>query len=136
MAQQTKVTRTTVRRDDDIQDDESTTTHTTQSATQDAPSGSVIAARIAYYILGVILVILTFRFLLALFGANPGNGFTQFIFELSRPLVEPFFGLFRYEPDYGVGRFEIFTLVAMGVYTVIAWGIVALIRLPRGGDEV
>lgn len=132
---QTKVTRTTTRRADPVPDEESTTTRTTQSV-EEAPSGSVLAARVVNFILGVILVILTFRFLLAAFGANRSNEFAQIVFNLSHPLVQPFFGLFKYEPVYGSSHFEFYTLVAMGVYAVIAMGIIALIRLPRGGEEV
>lgn len=133
---QTKVTRTATHRADPVPDEESTTTRTTQSVEESAPSVSVLAARAVNFILGVILVILTFRFLLAAFGANRSNEFAQAVFNLSQPLVQPFFGLFKYEPVYGVVHFEFYTLVAMGVYAVIATGIIALIRLPRSGDEV
>lgn len=130
--QHTEVTRTTTRRDDDVPEQ---TTRKESHVYEDSPSGTVLAERIIYYILGVIEVLLVFRLVLALLGANRANDFAQFIFNLSQPFVQPFFSLFGYQPAYGVSRLEIYTLVAMAVYAVIAWGIVALIRLPRNVDE-
>jgi hypothetical protein len=132
---QTKVTRTTTRTGN-VVPEEASTTRTTSSVEEEAsPPRSVVAVRIVYYILGVIEVILAFRFVLALLGANRANDFAQFVFNLSLPFVQPFFGLFKYEPTYGSSQFEIYTLVAMAVYAVVAWGIASLIRLPRGTDE-
>lgn len=36
-----------------------------------------------------------------------------------------------YEIEYGVSRFEIFTLVAMVVYSLVAYGIVQLFNIGR-----
>lgn len=78
----------------------------------------------------IILVLLAFRFVLSLFGANSSNGFANFIYTTSHPFVTPFFGLFNYhEYAYGVSRFEGYTLVAMAVYLVLAWIITRLINL-------
>lgn len=94
-------------------------------------SGSTIAERIVWYVAGVLLVLLGFRFVLALLGANPNNGFADFIYSVSYPFVAPFFGLFGYSTQYGISRFEIYTLVAMAVYGVVAWGIARLFTLDR-----
>lgn len=94
-------------------------------------SGTSTAERIIYYVMGVLLTLLAFRFILSLLGANRGNGFADFIYSLSYPFVAPFFGLFGYEVEYGVARFEIETLVAMLVYAVVAYGIVKLIHIGR-----
>jgi uncharacterized protein YggT (Ycf19 family) len=96
-------------------------------------SGSTLAARIIWYIAGVLLILLAFRFVLALLGANPNNGFANFIYSVSHPFVAPFFGLFGYNLRYGVSRFETYTLVAMAVYAVVAWGLarLATIEQPR-----
>lgn len=91
-----------------------------------------VVARIVWFVAGVIIALLAFRFVLALLGANPSNGFANFIYDASHPFVAPFFGLFSYNNiNYGVSRFEIYTLVAIAVYAVIAWGIVALINISR-----
>jgi uncharacterized protein YggT (Ycf19 family) len=91
-----------------------------------------VAARIIWYIAGVLLVLLAFRFLLSLLGANTSNWFANFIYSTSHPFVSPFFSLFSYNNySYGVSRFEVYTLVAMLVYTVIAWGLARLVTLNR-----
>jgi hypothetical protein len=90
-----------------------------------------VAERIIWYITGVLLVLLAFRFVLSLLGANRGNGFADFIYSASQPFVSPFFSLFSYNYDYGVARFELYTLVAMAVYAVVAYGLARLVTLNR-----
>lgn len=90
-----------------------------------------IAARIVWYIAGVLLTLLAFRFVLALLGANQANGFANFIYSASHPFVAPFFNLFGYNLSYGVSRFETYTLVAMAVYALVAYGIAKLFTLNR-----
>jgi hypothetical protein len=75
--------------------------------------------------------LLAFRFILALLGANPGNWFANFIYDVSHPFVAPFFGLFSYNYQYGVSKFETYTLVAMVVYAVVAWILAALVNINR-----
>lgn len=88
--------------------------------------------RLIWFITGLILLLLAFRFLLSLLGANPANAFADFIYDASNPLVAPFFGLFNYNVvDYGISRFEIFTLVAMLVYAAIAWILTYLFAIGR-----
>lgn len=79
----------------------------------------------------VVLIILAFRFFLALFGANPANGFADFIYDISGPIVSPFFGLFNYHVNYTYGHFEIYTIVAAIVYGVAAWILTEVINLGR-----
>jgi hypothetical protein len=111
----------------------SATNNTTVREVSEAKaSGQTLAARIIWYIAGVIIVLLAFRFVLAMLGANQGNGFVRFIFNASHPLVAPFFGIFSYDDyQYGVSRVELFTLIAMAVYAVIAWGLARLLTLNR-----
>lgn len=101
-------------------------------------SGPTLLARIIWYIVGVLLAILAFRFVLALLGANPSNPFANFIYSVSHPFVAPFFSLFGYKLQYGVSRFEVYTLVAMAVYAVIAYGLAQLVMIgrPRPTAEV
>ena len=40
-------------------------------------SGSTLAQRIIWYIAGILLVLLAFRFVLTLLGANPNNAFAR-----------------------------------------------------------
>ena len=103
---------------------------TQTSATTTEPRGNM-AARVIWYVAGVLLVLLAFRFVLAMLGANPNNGFANFIYSVSHPFVAPFFSLFGYNLRYGVSRFESFTLVAMAVYAIIAWGLAKLVTLNQ-----
>jgi len=101
--------------------------HEVSSADDDRQDN--LATRVIWYVAGVLLVLLAFRFTLALLGANPANAFANFIYTISHPFVAPFFSLFGYRLTYGVSRFEIYTLVAAAVYAVIAWGLARLTTL-------
>ena len=90
-----------------------------------------LAARIVWYIAGVLLALLAIRFILALLGANRANGFANFIYTTSHPFVAPFFSLFNYDLRYNVAHFESYTLVAMAVYALVAYGIAKLVTINR-----
>jgi hypothetical protein len=86
-------------------------------------------ATITYFILGVLEVILLLRFLFRLLGANQGSGFIVFLYGLSHVFVAPFNGIFT-NPALGSNSvFDVSALIAMLVYALIAWGIVALGRM-------
>ncbi|MBC7581865.1 YggT family protein [Aeromicrobium sp.] len=89
------------------------------------------AVRIIWFITGVVLTLLAFRFVLILLGANQANGFVNFIYSLSHPFAAPFFGIFSYDQTLGVAKFELSTLVAMLVYSLVAFGIVRLLTIRR-----
>lgn len=89
-----------------------------------------IAARIVYLLGGIITTLLGLRFVLSLLGANRGNDFANFIYTASHPFVAPFFGLFNYQEQFGVVRFEFETLIAMLFWGFVTWLIVQLIMLP------
>lgn len=94
--------------------------------------GINIVSRIIWTLAGILLLLLAFRFVLALLGANTTNGFAQFIYNTSHPFVAPFFNLFNYSNiQYGVSRFEVYTLIAMAVYAAIAWVLSALANIGR-----
>jgi len=126
---------------EDIQQVRETTTrsgNTVQKSTEvrhpkdDTEHQQNVAERVVWYIAGVLLVLLGFRFLLALLGANATNGFANFIYSVSHPFVSPFFSLFSYNSTInGLSRFEIYTLVAMLFYAVVAWGVAKLVTLDR-----
>ena len=111
------------------------TTETTRAATDDTAAStqpaSSVAAGVIWYIAGVIMTLLALRFILALLGANSGNGFANFIYSISYPFAAPFFGLFSYETSYGISRFELSTLVAILVYALVAWGLARPVTIRR-----
>jgi hypothetical protein len=114
-------------------------TDTGTAATETDPDaenihGKHLAVRIIWFIDGVLMAILGLRFLLALFGGNAASGFVSFIYTVSQPFVAPFFGAFGYSANsYVAGHsyFEGYTLLAMLVYSLIAWGITKLITINR-----
>ncbi|RTK95079.1 YggT family protein [Candidatus Saccharibacteria bacterium] len=94
-----------------------------------------IAARVVSIVVGIINGLLAIRFILMLLGANTGNAFASLIYNLTRPLVAPFFGLFSYQPTYGSMRFEYETLVAIVVYSLLAWVAIRLLNLGSDRTE-
>jgi hypothetical protein len=93
--------------------------------------------QIIWYILGVIEVVLAFRVILKLLGANTFSGFTNFIYAVSGPFALPFAGILRTSVSSD-SVFEWSTLIAMAVYAVVAYGIVELFQLvkPTNPEEV
>lgn len=89
--------------------------------------------RIVWYIFYVVEVLLGFRFVLKLLGANQGAGFTDLIYTLSSIPLAPFRFVF---PTNAVGGavFEWSTILAMAVYWVLVWGIVRLVLMGRTVD--
>lgn len=83
-----------------------------------------------WYILGVIEVILAFRVLLKLLGANPGSGFAAFIYSISGPFAIPFLAVVP-ASRAGSSIIEWSTLIAMAVYLVIAFGIIKLMQFAK-----
>lgn len=86
-------------------------------------SGRTIAVRIVWFIVGVILVLLALRMALLLLGANQGNAFVDVVYGLSGVFAAPFYGIFNYTPAYGNSVFEISSLVAIVIYSLLGWGI-------------
>ncbi len=86
--------------------------------------------QIVWYILGFIEIILLFRFVLKLLGANPAAGFTSFIYNLTYVFAAPFISVFRVTYVQG-SVFEWTTLLAMLVYWVIAVGIIKLLVMGK-----
>ncbi len=96
------------------------------------------ASYYVYFILGVLEVLLAFRLVLKLLGANPSSGFVDFIYGLSAIFVAPFTGIFNTTTSDGAvvsSVLEPATIVALIVYALLAWGIVTLIRTLSGRQQ-
>ena len=86
--------------------------------------------QIVWYLLGLIEVLLLFRFVLKLLGANGGAGFTSLIYGVTNIFIAPFISVFRV--TYLEGNiFEWTTILAMLVYWIIAVGIVKLFVMGK-----
>lgn len=88
---------------------------------QGEPAASTLVARIITLAGSLLVSLLALRFLLMLLGARAGNAFVDFVYDLSRLFVAPFFGMFGYTPQYGTSRLEVETLVAIIVYGFLTW---------------
>lgn len=97
--------------------------------------------QIVWYLLGLLEVLLTFRFVLKLLGANAEAGFTSFVYGASFVFTAPFLSVFHITKVSG-SIFEWTTLLAMFVYWVIAFGIIKLflmgktVSTPEAADKL
>ena len=84
--------------------------------------------RAIWIIASVFDVLLGFRFLLKLFGANPNNLFARMVYTSTDFLVYPFHNLVV-NPTLGNGVIEFTTVIAMFVYLFITWLLIELAAL-------
>ncbi|MEO8395367.1 MAG: YggT family protein [Chloroflexota bacterium] len=94
-------------------------------------SGRVLVARISgiiWLLFGVLDALIILRVVLKFIAANPTNDFSNFIYSFTNIFLSPFNSLIA-SPVIGNGVFEISSLVALVVYTLLAWLIVRLFRL-------
>jgi hypothetical protein len=105
-------------------------------ATERAEHHMNVAARVIYLVGGIIIGLLAVRFLLALLGANPLNGFADFVYNVSYPFAAPFFGLFSYTQHLGRSHFELGTLVAILIYALVMELLARVATIGSHRDEV
>ncbi|MEI8061781.1 MAG: YggT family protein [bacterium] len=87
--------------------------------------------QIVWYVLGIIEVLLAFRFVLKLLGANPAAGFTSFVYGITYVFANPFLSVFRSSQIVTGSIFEWTSLLAMVVYWIIATAIVNLFFMGK-----
>ena len=87
--------------------------------------------QVVWYILGIIEVLLVFRFILKLLAANPSAGFSEFIYGASYIFVAPFLTVFSRTQIVSGSYFEWSTLLAIIVYWIIASGIIKLFFMSK-----
>jgi uncharacterized protein YggT (Ycf19 family) len=84
-------------------------------------------ARLVRFIFTVLETLIAIRFVLRLLGANPRSGFASLIYDVTGPLVRPFFGLFGREPTFARSVLEFSSLAAIVVYALLAYALVRLL---------
>ena len=102
--------------------------------TTDTADAKTTAQNIVWYVLGLIEILIAFRFILKLLGANPASSFVDIIYSVTGVLTAPFdsiFGIASTQAGDVKSVFEPSILVAAAVYAVIAWGIVKLITINQ-----
>jgi hypothetical protein len=85
-----------------------------------------VMARVVWFVFGAIEILIAIRFMLILLGANAEAGFVRLIYGISDIFMAPFVAVFGTDTVSGA-TFEWSALVAIALYALIAWGIVALI---------
>lgn len=86
--------------------------------------------QIVWYILGIVEVLLAFRFVLKLLGANPDAGFSSFIYGVTYIFATPFLNVFKVARVEG-SILEWTTLLAMLVYWIVAIGIIKIFLMGK-----
>lgn len=94
-------------------------------------SGSTVAVRTIWWIVGAICALIALRFVLLLLGANKGNGFVDLVYSLSNFFVSPFNNLFSVDTTYGVSKFDLASIVAVLVYSLVGFGITKLLTISK-----
>ena len=110
--------------------------HRSQVHTEVRRPLEAVLSRVVMFVFGVIEVFIAIRFVLTLLGANAEAGFVKFVYAVSDVFMAPFNAIFSTQTVEGA-TFEWSALVAIAVYALIAWGLVALIRAvsPRRHSE-
>jgi hypothetical protein len=107
--------------------------NSTTTVTTDRSANSLRAEQAVWLLTGIVDALLIIRFLFKLLGASTQASFVTFIYNLTQVFVAPFHGIFNSAAS-GHNVFEPESLVAIAIYSLIGWGIVALIRVvTRGG---
>lgn len=115
----------------DVDNDGEVRRENVRSTSTDA-GAQTTATNIVWYLYGLIAMILVARFVLKIAGANPGNGFVDFVYSISGALSAPFdtaFGVSGVNAGEVNSVFEPSILVAIAVYGLIAWGITRLLTI-------
>jgi uncharacterized protein YggT (Ycf19 family) len=86
------------------------------------------AERVIWFVVGVLGSVIAIRFVMKLLGASLQADFVRFVYGVTGPLVAPFRGIF---PATGAGNniLEPESLIAIAIYLLIAWALVALLRI-------
>ena len=84
--------------------------------------------RVIWFIVAVIDSLIAIRFFMKLLGASYQADFVRFMYGVTGPLVAPFRGIFQAS---GSGNYvlEPESVIAIAIYLLIGWAIVALIRI-------
>jgi hypothetical protein len=109
-----------------------TAINTSEMASYTSPTTKPLyrGTQIVWYVLGVLEVLLAFRFVLKLLAANPSAGFSSFIYIVSFPFAAPFLNVFH-ATTVSRSVFEWTTLLAMFVFWLIAWGIIRIFFMSK-----
>lgn len=110
-----------------------------QLKTSNTSTEGSMARRIVVVLAGLIEIVLGFRFVFKLLGANPSNVFVKGIYDITQVFVGVFEGIFSKAVTAGAETKAIFepgTVIAMIVIALIAWGVMKLMSQRSSSSEV
>ncbi len=84
------------------------------------------------FIMAIVEILLVFRFILKLLAANPNAGFVAWIYETTRPLLQPFILAFPTPSVRGGFTLEFTTLFAIFAYAFIGYILQELLEVISG----
>lgn len=100
--------------------------------------GNLKIRRVIYYVLGALEVLLAFRLVFKILGANAKSAFVAAIYSISNVFLAPFSGIFRTAETKGIETQSVLEpalIIAMIVYALLAWGIVKLVDIMSNRKE-
>jgi len=91
-------------------------------------------------VIGIIAILIAIRIVLKLLAANTASGFTQFIYNVTGPLVRPFLNIFGTPAGDNGSVFEVSSILAIAIYLLVGWLVMKLVQLvidrPTSGVSV
>lgn len=105
--------------------------------TSSSANSRTVATNLVWFIVGLIEISVALRFVLKLFGANPNNGFVDFVYTFTGYLTAPFDNIFNVAKVTSGSVHSVFEpsiIVAAIVYGLIGWGIVTLLNITQKTD--
>jgi YggT family protein len=84
--------------------------------------------RVIWFIVAVVDSLIAIRFFMKLLGASYQADFVRFMYGVTGPFVAPFRGIFQ-TTGSGSNVLEPESLVAIAIYLLIGWAVVALVRI-------
>ena len=84
--------------------------------------------QIVYFLFGALNVLIGIRFVLLALAANQASSFVQLVYGITQPFVGPFLGIFG-EPSLGGAVIEWASLIAIIIYSLLAYAITRVIEL-------
>jgi len=106
--------------------------NSTTTVTTVRPAYSVRAEQAVWLLTGIVDALVVIRFLFKLLAASTQASFVTFIYDLTQVFVAPFHGIFNTAAS-GHNVFEPESLVAIAIYSLIGWGLAALVRVVTKG---
>jgi hypothetical protein len=94
--------------------------------------------KLVYYIFGALEILLAFRLVFKVLGANPGSNFVSLIYTVSGVFLAPFRDVFRIAVSEGIETKSVLeptTIISMIVYAIIAYAIVRLIEINKAPKD-